>query len=469
MREASLQLPCLQRLGPPSCSMSQSKATPKGFEPLRAEPNGFLVHLLSHSDKVSVAKLMISGIKFHTAVRLLFRTQRPKNDRAPPQPALHLYSRSAGAEGGAGCQQLRVQERSWSWQDSNLQSLAPRTNALSIRPQDLVLKAWSGLWISHGSAGPAPYASAKTLSGMSVRPPYPLTFLSNKMRLSSSYSNRETRLSLPGLEVGFGFFILVDWSGFGPQPLPVLSSGVRTGVVASEYLSQGPADLQSATEIRTPAVQRMSVSRFSTRGGTSAVLVAERRLKGWENRWGARKDIICLNAAKDRILPRRRGTACPPSLAKSLPDQLHENQPSHSAFCTTVEEYDCLLWILRILKAFFGKDQAQDANLVAHLGSKLVFGFILVDWRSDLCAQPLAVFSTAVRIWVASPPLYPLSYAPCNACGPRASVHGAARVLFCSAERRFKGWERAKEKFRKCEELRHYADWFEVGHPLFRM
>ena len=30
-----------------------AKATPKRFEPLRAEPNGFLVHLLSHSDKVS--------------------------------------------------------------------------------------------------------------------------------------------------------------------------------------------------------------------------------------------------------------------------------------------------------------------------------------------------------------------------------------------------------------------------------
>ena len=29
------------------------QATPKGFEPLRAEPNGFLVHLLSHSDTVS--------------------------------------------------------------------------------------------------------------------------------------------------------------------------------------------------------------------------------------------------------------------------------------------------------------------------------------------------------------------------------------------------------------------------------
>ena len=27
--------------------------TPKGFEPLRAEPNGFLVHLLNHSDTVS--------------------------------------------------------------------------------------------------------------------------------------------------------------------------------------------------------------------------------------------------------------------------------------------------------------------------------------------------------------------------------------------------------------------------------
>ena len=29
-----------------------SKATPTGIEPLRAEPNGFLVHIRSHSDKV---------------------------------------------------------------------------------------------------------------------------------------------------------------------------------------------------------------------------------------------------------------------------------------------------------------------------------------------------------------------------------------------------------------------------------
>ena len=37
----------------PQMREAKAKATPKGFEPLRAEPNGFLVHLLSHSDKVS--------------------------------------------------------------------------------------------------------------------------------------------------------------------------------------------------------------------------------------------------------------------------------------------------------------------------------------------------------------------------------------------------------------------------------
>ena len=31
----------------------RSKTTPRGFEPLRAEPNGFLVHLLDRSDTVS--------------------------------------------------------------------------------------------------------------------------------------------------------------------------------------------------------------------------------------------------------------------------------------------------------------------------------------------------------------------------------------------------------------------------------
>ena len=31
-----------------------AKTTPRGFEPLRAEPNGFRVHLLNHSDTLSV-------------------------------------------------------------------------------------------------------------------------------------------------------------------------------------------------------------------------------------------------------------------------------------------------------------------------------------------------------------------------------------------------------------------------------
>ena len=32
----------------------QRNATPRGFEPLRAEPNGFRVHLLNRSDTVSL-------------------------------------------------------------------------------------------------------------------------------------------------------------------------------------------------------------------------------------------------------------------------------------------------------------------------------------------------------------------------------------------------------------------------------
>ena len=34
----------------------RSKTTPRGFEPLRAEPNGFRVHLLNRSDTVSLLR-----------------------------------------------------------------------------------------------------------------------------------------------------------------------------------------------------------------------------------------------------------------------------------------------------------------------------------------------------------------------------------------------------------------------------
>ena len=37
----------------PNAIKNQTTTTPRGFEPLRAEPNGFLVHLLNHSDTVS--------------------------------------------------------------------------------------------------------------------------------------------------------------------------------------------------------------------------------------------------------------------------------------------------------------------------------------------------------------------------------------------------------------------------------
>jgi hypothetical protein len=37
----------------PNDTTQSESPTPRGFEPLRAEPNGFLVHLLNHSDTVS--------------------------------------------------------------------------------------------------------------------------------------------------------------------------------------------------------------------------------------------------------------------------------------------------------------------------------------------------------------------------------------------------------------------------------
>ena len=37
--------------------MNMQKTTLAGFEPTRATPNGFQVHLLNHSDKVSYSRL----------------------------------------------------------------------------------------------------------------------------------------------------------------------------------------------------------------------------------------------------------------------------------------------------------------------------------------------------------------------------------------------------------------------------
>ena len=43
----------LGALKAPEVSSSGGRTTPVGFEPTRAEPNGYLVHLLNHSDTVS--------------------------------------------------------------------------------------------------------------------------------------------------------------------------------------------------------------------------------------------------------------------------------------------------------------------------------------------------------------------------------------------------------------------------------
>ena len=52
-------------------SALRGKATPRGFEPLRAEPNGFRVHLLNRSDTVSVANVaptFIGRLRFLAAI-----------------------------------------------------------------------------------------------------------------------------------------------------------------------------------------------------------------------------------------------------------------------------------------------------------------------------------------------------------------------------------------------------------------
>ena len=57
----------------PNCA-----STPKGFEPLRAEPNGFLVHLLSHSDTVSSAGTCSPYLSSHRKAHTFLFTLKTK-------------------------------------------------------------------------------------------------------------------------------------------------------------------------------------------------------------------------------------------------------------------------------------------------------------------------------------------------------------------------------------------------------
>merc|ERR1711893_446106 len=52
-----------------------AKATPRGFEPLRAEPNGFRVHLLNRSDTVSCRR-GASDVRIPSCVWRMWRRDR---------------------------------------------------------------------------------------------------------------------------------------------------------------------------------------------------------------------------------------------------------------------------------------------------------------------------------------------------------------------------------------------------------
>ena len=64
------------------------ETTPRGFEPLRAEPNGFLVHLLNHSDTVScsAASCFKSSLLTAKAQPIGAAGTTPTAAEAHPQP-----------------------------------------------------------------------------------------------------------------------------------------------------------------------------------------------------------------------------------------------------------------------------------------------------------------------------------------------------------------------------------------------
>ena len=72
----------------------QSQSTPKGFEPLRAEPNGFLVHHLSHSVTVSMKSCI--GLE---DPRVTHTSSTSSLARVAATPTLGINRRAAEAPG----------------------------------------------------------------------------------------------------------------------------------------------------------------------------------------------------------------------------------------------------------------------------------------------------------------------------------------------------------------------------------
>ena len=72
--------------------MGMTKATPRGFEPLRAEPNGFLVHHLNHSVTVSMLQLpqRIHSQRYALAAIVEYRSNYPKQRGSRKQRLLSI-------------------------------------------------------------------------------------------------------------------------------------------------------------------------------------------------------------------------------------------------------------------------------------------------------------------------------------------------------------------------------------------
>ena len=75
LEKATLNLHLASKAFTILASLLGIKTTPKGFEPLRAEPNGFLVHHLNHSVTVSLSSkeegIIMSRFSFASAGGLL--------------------------------------------------------------------------------------------------------------------------------------------------------------------------------------------------------------------------------------------------------------------------------------------------------------------------------------------------------------------------------------------------------------
>ena len=67
--------------------LSTLQSTPRGFEPLRAEPNGFRVHLLSRSDTVSSACTLQSSLFRQTSSGAPHWRRSPAPTRSVPPTA----------------------------------------------------------------------------------------------------------------------------------------------------------------------------------------------------------------------------------------------------------------------------------------------------------------------------------------------------------------------------------------------